>query len=107
MGGRDYRLNLNADMICRLEDKYKGSLFKLMDDMPPLSVMLTIIQAAMKPWEHGIGYEAVKQLYDAWIGEGNSQLDLFRAVLIPTMVVSGFFPEETAQKLLAEMEEAQ
>lgn len=63
----------------------------MIDDIPPLSVMLTIIQEAMSPWEHGIDYQDVQKLYDAWIDEGNSQLELYQKILIPLMVVSGFY----------------
>ena len=47
VGGRDYRLKLKASTIGKLENKYKRNIMNMIDDMPPLSVMLTIIQAAM------------------------------------------------------------
>ena len=56
VGGRDYRLKLKASNIEKLENKYKCNVMHLVDDMPALSVMLTIIQAAMLPWEHGVKY---------------------------------------------------
>lgn len=104
VAGREYRLKLNADMICRLEEKYGKSLLSFIDDLPPLPVMLTIIQAALKPWEHGIKYEDVKNLYDKWIEEGNSQTELFTKVILPVFVVSGFFPAEASEKMLSELE---
>ena len=67
----------------------------MIDDMPPLSVMLTIIQAAMEPWEHGMDYSDVQKLYDRWTEEGGNQMNCFPGVIIPTMAVSGFFTEET------------
>ena len=76
VGGRSFKMKLKASGIGRLENKYRQNLMNMIDDIPPLSVMLTIIQEAMSPWEHGIDYQDVQKLYDAWIDEGNSQLEL-------------------------------
>lgn len=103
---RTYRLKLKAAGIEKLENKYRQNLMNMIDNIPPLSVMLTIIQAAMEPWEHGVDYNDVKKLYDIWIEEGNSQLELYQKVLIPIMVVSGFLPEKTAAALLEAVENA-
>ena len=74
----------------------------LVDDMPALSTMLTIIQAAMLEWEHGIKYERIKQLYDQYTDEGGNQMSLYRDIVLPTLAVSGFFTEDaTAQSLEA------
>lgn len=62
VGGRDYRLKLKASNIEKLENKYKCNVMHLVDDMPALSVMLTIIQAAMLPWEHGVKYDDILNL---------------------------------------------
>ncbi len=104
VGGRSFKLKLKASGIGRLENKYRQNLMNMLDDMPPLSVMLTIIQEAMSPWEHGIDYQDVQKLYDAWIEEGNSQLELFQKIIIPLMVVSGFLPEKMAVSLLEDIE---
>ena len=72
--------------------------------MPSLSVMLTIIQAAMEPWEHGIDYPDIQKIYDSWTEEGGNQVDLFKKVVIPTLVVSVFFPEKQAQSIMEELE---
>ena len=73
-------MKLKASGIGRLENKYRQNLLNMIDDIPPLSVMLTIIQEAMSPWEHGIDYQDVQKLYDAWIDEGNSQLELYQKI---------------------------
>ncbi len=106
VGSRSFKLKLKAAGIGRLENKYRQNLMNMIDDIPPLSVMLTIIQEAMSPWEHGVDYQDVQKLYDAWIEEGNSQLELYQKILIPLMVVSGFLPEKTAEALLEELENA-
>ncbi|MDO4275876.1 MAG: DUF6096 family protein [Eubacteriales bacterium] len=103
VGGRDYRLKLKASTIGKLENKYRKNILNLIDDIPPLSVMLTIIQAAMDPWEHGIDYTDVQKLYDKWTEEDGNQTDLFSKVIIPLMAVSGFFPEKQAVAIMEEM----
>lgn len=101
---RDYRLKLKASTIGKLENKYRQNIMNLVEDMPSLSVMLTIIQAAMEPWEHGIDYPDIQKIYDYWTEEGGNQVDLFEKVVIPTLVVSGFFPEKQAQSIMEELE---
>lgn len=102
VAGRDYQLKLTTGLIERLENKYRTNIMSMIsgDSIPPLSVMLTIIQAAMSPWEHGISYEDTKRLYDKWIEEGGSQMELYTGVLMPTLAVSGFFTAKQAEAIL-------
>lgn len=102
--GREYRLKLKATTINKLENKYRQNLMNMIDEIPPLSVMLTIIQAAMEPWEHGLSYPKVQNLYDSWTEEGGNQMDLFTKVIIPTMAVSGFFTPEQADLIVEEIQ---
>ena len=104
VGGREYRLKLKATTINKLENKYRQKLMNMIDEIPPLSVMLTIIQAAMEPWEHGLSYPKVQNLYDSWTEEGGNQMDLFTKVIIPTMAVSGFFTPEQADLIVEEIQ---
>lgn len=104
VGGREYRLKLKATTINKLENKYRQNLMNMIDEIPPLSVMLTIIQAAMEPWEHGLSYPKVQNLYDGWTEEGGNQMDLFTKVIIPTMAVSGFFTPEQADLIVEEIQ---
>jgi len=108
VGGRDYRLKLNTAMIEKLESKYRQNIFNIVtaDGIPALSVMLTITQAAMTPWEHGIGYADVKKLYDKWTEEGGSQMDFYAGVIMPTMAVSGFFTQNQAASILESLKDA-
>ena len=105
VNGRDYRLKLKASTINKLENKYRQNILNMLDDIPPLSVMLTIIQAAMEPWEHGLSYTNVQNLYDYWADEeGGNQTDLYSKIIIPTLAVSGFFTQEQADVLVEEMQ---
>ena len=76
----------------------------MLDDIPPLTVMLTIIQAAMEPWEHGMTFPKIQNLYDIWTDEeGGNQSDLYTKVILPTLSVSGFFTTEQAETLMEEI----
>lgn len=71
--GRDYRLKLQAGSIERVENKYHQNIMNIVSEMPPLTVMLTIIQAAMENWEAGMNYTKIKKLYDTWTEDGGDQ----------------------------------
>lgn len=105
VGEKEYQLKLTSKWIEQVESKYGKSVFSLAldDDLPPLSVMLTIIQAAMGPWEHGITYVKLQGIYDKWVEQGGNQMDLFTKVVIPTLSVSGFFTEKQAETIMEKM----
>ncbi len=106
VGGRDYRLKLKASAIGKLENKYRKNIMNVVldDGTPPLSVMLTVIQAAMEPWEHNVSYTDVQKLYDKWEEEEDgNQTDLFTEVILPLMAVSGFFTPKQAQEIMEEL----
>ena len=108
VGGRAYRMKLNTSTICRLEDKFKCNLMGLLSrygDLPPLSVMLTIAQGAMLPWEHGLKYERVLQMFDQYCEEGGTQLTFLTDVLMPIYKVSGFFSEDQQESMDRKLEE--
>jgi len=105
--GQEHKLKLSTKMIGALEKKYKTNILNLVseDGLPPLSVMLTIIQAAIITWEHGMDYEKVRDLYDMWCNDGGNQIDLLAKVVMPTLVVSGFFTNTQGEAIMAELEE--
>lgn len=109
IGDRTVRLKLNAGMIEKVESKYgnRNITSLVMDqDIPSLSVMLTITQAAAIPWEHGISFAEVKRLYDKWVEtEDGNQSDFFTKIILPTLAVSGFFTDETTQKIMEAVDE--
>lgn len=104
--GEDYKLKLNVHMIGELEKKYRTNILNLVSDdgLPPLSTMLTIIQAAAAPWNHKISYEKIKKMYEFWCDDGGNQIDLLSKVVMPVLVVSGFFTEEQGNAIMAELE---
>jgi hypothetical protein len=109
VGERELQLKLNTRMIELLENKYKTNIMNLVagGDIPPLSVMLTVVQTAAIPWTHKLKYEDVQKLYDKWTEDGGDQITFYSKVVMPTMVVSGFFPQEQADTMLKSLEEAE
>ena len=107
VGDNEYKLKLSTSNICMLEEKYKRNLLDLvsMGSIPPLNIMLTIIQAATLPWHHGIKYKAVQNIYERYVEEGGSQTDLVSNVLMPTLAVSGFFTPDQAESMEEKLQE--
>lgn len=108
VGGNDYKMKLTTDKITALEKKYHMNILKLvvMNDIPPLSVMLTVAQAALLYMQHGMKYSKVQALYDKWVEEGGNQMDFYSQVIIPTLSVSGFFTEEQTELIMKELSAA-
>lgn len=107
VGDRDYKLKLTTRMIEKLENKYRKNVLNLVagDDIPPLSVMLTVTQAAMAPWEHGIDYDDTKTPYDRWTEEGGNQIDFYTGVVMPILAVSGFFTGKQAESMMRSLQD--
>ena len=107
VGNRDYKLKLTASMIEKLENKYRQNVLNLVagEGIPPLSVMLAVVQAAMAPWEHGVGYDDVKDEYDRWTENGGNQMEFYTSVVMPTLAVSGFFTEKQAESMMKSLQD--
>lgn len=107
VGGADYKLKLSTSTICKLEQKYKKNLLLLIteNDLVPISVMLTVIQAAMMHYHHGIKIHNVQHLYDIYVSEGGDQLKLLGDVIMPLMGASGFFTQSQMDVLTEEIKE--
>ena len=95
VGEKEYKLKLTAENIARLEDRYKKNILILVseDGLPPLDTMLTILQAAMLPFHHGVRLTELYSLFDEYVENGGDQTKLLADVIFPTLSVSGFFTE--------------
>lgn len=106
---REYRLKLTTEQICKLEEKYRCNLLTLLlqgnGGMPALGIMLTVIQAAMTPWEHGVKYKDIQSAFDAYVENGGTQLTLFSNVIMQILMVSGFFTENQREEMEDKMED--
>ena len=70
-----------------------------------MGIMLTVLQAAMTPWEHGIKYKDVQSAFDKYVEDGGTQLTLFSDVIMQILMVSGFFTENQREDLTEKMED--
>ena len=103
VGGEDY-----TQQICKLEEKFRCNLVTLImqsGGLPQLGIMLTVIQAAMTPWKHGVKYKDVQALYDQYADEGGTQMDLMVDVIMEIMLVSGFFTENQRESVMDKRED--
>ena len=108
VGGEDYKLKLTTQQICKLEEKFRCNLVTLImqsGGLPQLGIMLTVIQAAMTPWKHGVKYKDVQALYDQYADEGGTQMDLMVDVIMEIMLVSGFFTENQRESVMDKRED--
>lgn len=108
VGGKEHKLKLTTSVICQLEDKYKCNLLNILQNsggMPPLAIMLSITQGAMKTWEHGVKYEHVQAMFDKYCEEGGTQLSFMTDVLMSIFSVSGFFSEDQQTEMDRKLEE--
>lgn len=96
MNGKDYKLRLGAAHIEQLEKHLGGRnpLDLLMaaenGNMPPLTGTLRILHASMQKFQHGVSFSDVQNLYDEYVDEGNTYMDLLPH-LIEVFQISGFF----------------
>ena len=109
VGGTEYKLRLTGAVIDRLEQKFKANLLNVLatDGLPPLSVMLTVVQAAMQQHHHGIKYRDVLDLFDKYVDEGGDQTKFYADVVMDLLIVSGFFTpseEETLKENLKNLD---
>lgn len=107
VGGTEYKLRLTGSVIDKLEQKYKANLLNVLaaDGLPPLSVMLTVIQAAMQQHHHGIKYHDVLSMFDKYVDEGGDQTMLYANVVMDLLEVSGFFTASEAEVLKENLKE--
>ena len=109
VGGQTYKMKLTTQNICRLEDKYKTSLLNLLfgsGNVPTLSIMLTVTQAAMLPYHYKIKFVDVQNLFDRYCEEGGTQMTFMTDVFMEIYKVSGFFTEDQAEEMDKRLEEA-
>lgn len=107
IGEEEYKLKLTTSAIIDLENKFKRNLVSLLEDMPPLSSMLTITHAAMQPFNHGIKQKDVEAMFDKYCDHGGSQIDFFTKVFTELYSASGFFSEAQAEAVAEKLAEAE
>lgn len=107
-GGKELKLKLSTAQVCKLEEKYCQNLLNLLTGsggIPPLGIMLTVIQAAAADWNHSIKLKDLQAMFDQYVEEGGTQLTLFTDVIMKILMVSGFFTESQREDMTGKMEE--
>ena len=103
VGGNDYKARLTAKACVDLEKKLGTNPLNILGDfsttnrIPDLSTMLVILHASLQAYNHGITLDKVYDIYDAFVEEGNTLMELF-PIIIDIFKTSGFFKEETEEK---------
>lgn len=101
--GVDYKARLNAKACVDLEKKLGTNPLNVFSkiaadgSIPELGVMITILQAALNTLNHEITMDKAYALYDKFVDEGNTLMDLV-PILLDVFKVSGFFKEEAAEE---------
>lgn len=94
VGEKALKLGMKTRQIVALEKSLgKSPLNILMDAqegaLPSINDMLIILWAALQQFEHGYNMEAVYDLYDEFIAEGNTMMELI-PIVIDVLSVSGY-----------------
>lgn len=94
-GNKAYKLRLNTRNIVTLE-KQLGcnpiSIFGNGDTIPTISVMVSVLHAALQQYQHGINLDNAYEIFDNYLADGHSMTD-FIPVIIEIYKVSGIIPE--------------
>lgn len=108
VGEKEFKLRLTASATENLEKKLNGKnpLSTLMtvqsEQIPSVSNLLLILHASLQKFHHGYNHDKVLELYDEYVDEGNTYMDLI-PVLLDVFKSSGFFREApTETKELAQ-----
>ena len=92
---KSVKLRLTSRGTVGLEDKLgKSPIAALMENqqIPTLGSAITILHAALQPYEHGYTEDKAYDLYDEYVDAGGELSGLIMA-LVEVFKVSGFFKE--------------
>ena len=99
-GNKAYKLRLNTRNIVALE-KQLGcnpvAIFGKGDTIPTISIMVTVLHAALQQYQHGITMDDAYDIFDNYLADGNSMTD-FIPIIVEVYKVSGIIKAEEAEK---------
>lgn len=108
VNGEEYNLKLKARSICEVEEKLGTSLINLLNaGIPTLDAMITIIHYAMKDFNSNIKKSDIYDIYDKYVEEGGSTLELFTKVIMDIYKASGFFSKAQAEVMTEKQAKAE
>lgn len=83
-GGKDYKLRLNTRAVVGLE-KQLGmnplAIFGNGDSLPTVTTIIQILHASLQQYQHGISFDDVYDIYDAYIADGHVMTDLIPVIV--------------------------
>ena len=99
-GGRTYQLRLTTHGVIQLEKKLGANPLQMFmgideDVLPKLGDMLTVLHVMLQPLNHGISFDDVCGIFDAFIADGHVIWDLV-PVIVNAFIEAGFLQKEEA-----------
>lgn len=99
IGENEYKARLTAKSCVELEKKLGTNPINILMDianankMPSVDTILVILHASLQAYNHNISLDETYFLYDRFIDDGHSMVDLI-PIIIDIFKVSGLLPEE-------------
>lgn len=99
VGSKDYKCRLNAKACVDLERKLGGNPLNIFsniqktNELPKLEDIIMILHASLQAYQHGISLDETYSIYDEFVDDGNSLMELI-PIIIEIFRVSGFFKSE-------------
>lgn len=95
----EYKARLNAKACVDLEKRLGTNPLNVFSkianngEIPELTTLISILHASLQAYNHGITIDKTYELYDQFIDDGHTMIDLI-PILLEVFKVSGFFNEE-------------
>lgn len=100
VGDKSYKLRLNTRNIVLLEKQIGCnplSIFGNGEQVPTVTVMVTVLHAALQQYNHGITLNDAYDIFDDYLAEGHSSVD-FLPVILDIYKASGIIPKDNKEK---------
>lgn len=103
VNNKEYKCRLTARACVELEKRLGENPLNVFikvanseGNLPELGNLITILHASLQSMEHNITLEKTYDIYDEFVDEGHTMMDLI-PIILEIFKVSGFFNEEQAK----------
>ena len=103
IGNKDYKARLSAKNCVELEKKLGTNPLNVFmkiaqtQELPDIESLVLILHASLQKFQSNISLEKTYDIYDEFIDEGKTMIDLI-PILLEIFKVSGLIPEETDEE---------
>lgn len=101
VGNNSYKLRLNTRGIVTLEKQLGCNPLNIFgvkgDTIPTITVMVTVLHAALQQYNHGITLNDAYDIFDEYLAEGNATTD-FIPVILEIYKASGIIPKDATEE---------